>query len=458
MSNLKITPSPSPTPNKSQNGAAGANPSLGKRPRTVYEEQPPSIWDVTPWSPYLVVAPDAGQPKLSDLSVFKIQKALREIGAGDPKAVDRLGSGGLLVQVFDREKSKNLLSTKMFAGIAVSVQPHNSLNTSRGVVKSRDLDGCTAEELVEEVDCVIHARRMMRRDAGVLKNTNSWVLTFSSPKPPSKLRVAYLELEVRPYVPNPLRCFQCHRFGHSVKYCKRSAVCAQCGQGEHEEASCTAAPHCLNCRGDHSASSKTCPKWSEEKAILEYRANHGGTFKQARDCLFPRGIRQNQTYAKVVQGTAQKATFVAPQKAKDKPKTTRAPEKKQKSTPTPLMDRPVVPVQNRYAPLSTGEEEMEAAPSAPSFPPLSPSSSPLPSSLPPSPSKRTPNVERGPPTSVGRSRSTSLSRQSSPNSPGKTASKNNSRHSSRSPAKGAPTTKKNGGLKPGFKPSVNPKK
>ena len=135
MANLK-NHSPSPTPNKPQSGAAGANPPLGKRSRATYEEQPSSIWDVSPWSPYLVIVPDAGQPKVSSLSVFKIQKALTLIGAGDPKAVDRLGSGGLLVQVLDRKKSEKLLAAKTFAGIPVSVQPHNSLNKSKGVVKS----------------------------------------------------------------------------------------------------------------------------------------------------------------------------------------------------------------------------------------------------------------------------------------------------------------------------------
>ncbi|GFN77108.1 integrase core domain protein [Plakobranchus ocellatus] len=44
---------------------------------------------------------------------------------------------------------------------------------------------------------------------------------------------------------------------------------------------CSADPHCVNCKGDHAASSKTCPKFLEEQAILRYKAENGDTFQQA---------------------------------------------------------------------------------------------------------------------------------------------------------------------------------
>ena len=351
---------------------------------------------------------------------------------------------------------------RTFAEIAVSVRPHNSLNTSRGVVKSRDLESCTAEELVEELESVTHARRMMRREDGVLKNTNSWVLTFNTPKPPSKLRVAYLELEVRPYVPNPLRCFKCHRFGHGAKNCSKvDPVCARCGQGGHEEAGCKATPRCLNCRGDHSASSRDCPKWQEEKKILEYRAKHGGTFKQVRDCLFPKGLRQNQTYAKALaQGTAAKTTVEPERQQKTQVRKGKGPTK-----PSPQDVRPApVSTQNRFDVLSVEEEEMEAQ-AIPSLMSLSPSSTPLPpSSLSPSPSPL-PSPRKAPPgassvaRAASRGRPVTNSQRPLPKSPGKAVpSTSGSRRPSQSPGKGARSQSSHGGLKPGVRPSIPPKK
>ncbi|GFO12970.1 nucleic-acid-binding protein from mobile element jockey [Plakobranchus ocellatus] len=55
----------------------------------------------------------------------------------------------------------------------------------------------------------------------------------------------------------------------------------RCGKGGHVECDCSADPHCVNCKGDHTASSKTCSKFLEEQAILRYKAENGGTFQQA---------------------------------------------------------------------------------------------------------------------------------------------------------------------------------
>ncbi|RUS72308.1 hypothetical protein EGW08_019931 [Elysia chlorotica] len=79
-----------------------------------------------------------------------------------------------------------------------------------------------------------------------------------------------------------MRCFKCHRFGHSQTTCRRTAVCCSCGKGGHAGKDCKADPSCLNCHGPHAADSKECPKWKEEEAIQLYRAQHGGTFAQTR--------------------------------------------------------------------------------------------------------------------------------------------------------------------------------
>ncbi|GFO26800.1 nucleic-acid-binding protein from mobile element jockey [Plakobranchus ocellatus] len=69
---------------------------------------------------------------------------------------------------------------------------------------------------------------------------------------------------------------------HGKDRCKKpAAVCIRCDKGGHVERDCLADPHCVNCRGDHAASSKTCPKSLEEQAILRYKAENGGTFQQA---------------------------------------------------------------------------------------------------------------------------------------------------------------------------------
>ena len=45
--------------------------------------------------------------------------------------------------------------------------------------------------------------------------TNTLFLTFNRPDMPKELRVGYLKVKVDLFVANPLRCFNCNKFGHT---------------------------------------------------------------------------------------------------------------------------------------------------------------------------------------------------------------------------------------------------
>ena len=138
-----------------------------------------------------------------------------------------------------------------------------------------------------------HARRIHVRMGDVRIPTNTIVLTFDCPKPPTSLRVGYLTVPVRPYVPFSMRCFKCHKFGHCKDKCRRTnAVCGRCGKEHADQHQCTAAAHCIKCKGDHPAFSKQCTKFLEEQAILRYKAEHGGFFQQACAALLLRHLDQ----------------------------------------------------------------------------------------------------------------------------------------------------------------------
>ncbi|GFV94154.1 uncharacterized protein TNCV_4462811 [Trichonephila clavipes] len=95
---------------------------------------------------------------------------------------------------------------------------------------------------------VSQVRRItIRRDGQVLK-TKHLILTFSTPDLPQTVKIAYIHCPVRPYIPNPLRCFQCQRFGHSKTVCRGQPTCARCGESGHDSADCTKKEKCLNCK------------------------------------------------------------------------------------------------------------------------------------------------------------------------------------------------------------------
>ena len=101
----------------------------------------------------------------------------------------------------------------------MTVGAHKSLITSKNVIEHSDFQDCTEEEFVDEFPDVIHARRIHVGKGDVRIPTNTIVLTFDFPKPPTSLRAGYLTVPVRPYVPFPMRCFKCHKFGHGKDKC-----------------------------------------------------------------------------------------------------------------------------------------------------------------------------------------------------------------------------------------------
>ena len=167
---------------------------------------------------------------------------------------------------------------------------------------------------------VIHARRIHVRKGDVRIPTNTIVLTFDCPRPPTSLRAGYLMVPVRPYIPFPMSCFKCPKFGHGKDKCRRpNALCGRRGKEHADQHQCTAAAHCINCKGDHPAFSKQCPKFVEEQAILRYKAEYGGTFQQARAAVIaetPRAV-SCRTYAQATK-LSLKSTKAAQPKASDK--------------------------------------------------------------------------------------------------------------------------------------------
>ncbi|GFU85137.1 uncharacterized protein TNCV_1554001 [Trichonephila clavipes] len=85
---------------------------------------------------------------MSIKSPFAIQKALIGIG-GEPKSVKRLRSGDLLIETTSALQTKSFLLAKSFLNSPVTVFPHKSLNSCRGVISEPDLLGTSDSEILE---------------------------------------------------------------------------------------------------------------------------------------------------------------------------------------------------------------------------------------------------------------------------------------------------------------------
>ena len=153
-----------------------------------------------------------------------IEKVLVSV-AGSPKSVKKLNSGSLLVEVEKPKHADNLMKLSRFFEIPAKSYPHTSLNTSRGV---------TEEEIVSNLATqnVTAPRRISVFRDNVKRSTNTIVLTFSTFILPKFLKVGYLKVPVDIYIPNPLQCYACFKYGHHEKKCRLyggDELCRRCG-------------------------------------------------------------------------------------------------------------------------------------------------------------------------------------------------------------------------------------
>ncbi|GFV77838.1 uncharacterized protein TNCV_4674321 [Trichonephila clavipes] len=233
---------------------------------------------------------------MSRKSPFAIFKALQAIG--EPKSVKKMRSGDLLVETKSAIQSKSYLSTKHFLDSFLTVTPHRSLNFSRGVISEPDLLTTPDAEILDGFSDqgVIQVRRItIKKDATVIP-TKHMILTFNNPNLPATVKAGYLNCKIRPYVPNPLRCFKCQRFGHSQTACRGQLTCSRCATVGHPSTDCTLEPKCVNCFLSHPSDSKLCSKWKTEKEIQVIKTNRNIPYVEARKLITP---QLSQSYAQV---------------------------------------------------------------------------------------------------------------------------------------------------------------
>ena len=106
--------------------------------------------------------------------------------------------------------------------------------------------------------------------------TNTLILTFNTPKIPDSLKICYLNIPVSQYVPNPIRCCKCQRFGHVMSKCKHNEVCARCSATGHKDDTCTKEHKCVNCEENQ------CSFYKREYDIQHIRVSQNVSVLEAR--------------------------------------------------------------------------------------------------------------------------------------------------------------------------------
>ena len=98
---------------------------------------------------------------------------------------------------------------------------------------------------------------------------------------------SYLKVKVPLFIPSPMRCFNCNKFGHTSQRCKVAVKCPGCEKDKHE-GQCEGPKLCSNCNGPHASSAKDCPVWQKETEIQRVCIEKRISFPEAILLVKPR--------------------------------------------------------------------------------------------------------------------------------------------------------------------------
>lgn len=291
--------------------------------------------------------------RLSDINVIKANREIEKQLGGSPQSITETRTGFLIVEVRTREQSLNITKLKKLDTTNVIIEPHKTLNTTKGTIYYRNHPKYTPDDLLEELKRfnVSEVYQTKRRENGTLSNQPIYILSFNQCTLPPEVKIGWTKCSVRLYIPRPRRCARCQMFGHGVNGCREEqGTCYNCG-GLWHELPCREPPRCPNCEENHPATSTTCFYYKLEQETLALQTKERISYSEAKRQVSSRFIRPKTTFSDIIK---------KPDAAPSQPKETVVPVPKP-NTQQPLPPVTLVTQNTRVTKLTTGKVTLQPA-------------------------------------------------------------------------------------------------
>ena len=168
-------------------------------------------------------------------------------------------------------------------------------------MKSQEFSLCPLEEIKKErkPQGVTDVKRVsIKRDNKII-HTNTYIMTFELPIIPRKMKIGYTMERVEQFIPNPLRCYKCLKYGHHEGKCNGKSVCGKCGQKDpdHSIEECKNTQRCANWGGPPGIC-KNMRKWKKERETFSIKYTRNISFLEARKIVD--ATSRDKTYSQAV--------------------------------------------------------------------------------------------------------------------------------------------------------------
>lgn len=245
---------------------------------------------------------------MKDISPILLETALNAATNNSKLEIKMLKSGDILIKTENTKTANNLIKLSGIMEANVTVTEHKTLNSSKGVISAYELKNEEHERLLQYLKSqnVIDLKLHTKTFNGATYQTGLVFLTFGTGELPEYINVGLLRLRVRPYIPNPIRCFVCHKFGHISQHCsiKDNPSCYNCNESKHiynKEEKCNKIAKCANCKTEgHNAYNRNCKEYKRQIEIQTVKTTQKVSFSEA----VKRVNTNNKTYAQMTATTS----------------------------------------------------------------------------------------------------------------------------------------------------------
>lgn len=234
---------------------------------------------------------------------FIVGKSIQEAAGEIERAHTEANRSRYVLKIRKVEQVKKLLAvTKLLDETPVKVAYHPTLNFTKCVVTCWEAIDMKESELMEYLapQGVTQVYRMTKKKDGLVTPLPTLIVTVLGTVAPEHLKFGPLIVQTRPYIPDPMMCYNCWKIGHTKRRCTNKPVCGRCGR-EHPldpGTECKQPEFCVRCeKTDHSSYKRSCKVYLDEKEILRLHVTKGISFDEARKTV----KNGNTTYAGTTQ-------------------------------------------------------------------------------------------------------------------------------------------------------------